>query len=246
VQSRRHPPIGIFSTFRQLGDWLDQPGRDDPTLTENRPSRGWFGAVQPGTAAPVIDSAGVDGKIAGMAAIRAHDPAFSEEVFLAQVVRLFFAVLGAWTGLKPALSQGVMAPIIWEQQRAQIEAYRAGGRRNLLDGLSLTSANVAGAATDGKVDTLTVRINAASADCDVDAGGQVVKGSTSVAPWTEDWIFQRPASLATASPGTIVSQECPNCGARVTVDITSICPFCGAAVISGRFGWLLARIDRVL
>ena len=202
--------------------------------------------MQPGTAAPVIDSAGVEGKIAGIAAIRAHDPVFSEEVFLAQVERIFFAVLEAWTALKPGLSQGVMAPVIWEEQRSQIQSYRAGGRRNPLDGLSLTSANVAGASSDGKVDTLTVRINAASSDYDVDSAGQVVRGSRTVADWTEDWIFQRPAMLTTAPVGTIVSQECPSCGARVTVDITTICPFCGAAVISGRFGWLLARIDRVL
>jgi hypothetical protein len=239
--------MGIISSIRQLGDWLDEPGRDaDPTLSENRPSRSWFGAVQPGTAAPVIDSAGVEGKIAGIASIRAHDPAFSEEVFLAQVERLFFAVLEAWTELKPALSQGVMAPVIWEEQRAQIEAYRAAGKRNLLDGLSLTSANVAGALSDGRIDTLTVRINAGSSDYDLDGGGRLVCGSRAVAPWTEDWIFQRPATLATTPPGSIVSQECPNCGARVTVDVTSICPYCGAAVISGRFGWLLTRIDRVL
>jgi NMD protein affecting ribosome stability and mRNA decay len=38
---------------------------------------------------------------------------------------------------------------------------------------------------------------------------------------------------------------CPSCGASVNVDITSICPFCDAAVISGKFGWLLTRIDRI-
>ena len=155
-------------------------------------------------------------------------------------------MLEAWTARKPALSQGVMASVIWEQQRAQVESYRANGWRNLLDGLSLTSANIAGASTDGNFDTLTVRINASSADYDVDAGDQTLSGSHTVGPWTEDWIYQRPAQLRTAAPGTISSQECPSCGARVTVDITSICPFCNAAVISGRFGWLLTRIDRVL
>lgn len=200
----------------------------------------------PGTYAPVIDSAGVDGKIAGIAAIRAHDPAFDGDLFLAHVQRLFFAVLEAWTARKPALSQGVMGAVIWEEQRSQIESYRGNGWRNTLDGLGLTSANIAGASTDGTVDTLTVRINAASTDYDVDAGGRTVKGSPTVAPWTEDWIFQRPANLGTAPPMTISSQECPNCGARVTVDVTSICSSCGAAVISGRFGWLLMRIERVL
>jgi predicted lipid-binding transport protein (Tim44 family) len=239
--------IGILSSIQQLADWLDQPARDsDPTRGENRPSRAWFGAVHPGTYAPIVDSAGVDGKLAGIAAIHAHDAAFDEVVFLAQVQRLFFAVLEAWTAREPALSQGVMGSVIWEEQKAQIDSYRTGGWRNVLDQLRLISAIVAGAQTDGNVDTLTVRINASSADYDVDAGGQVIKGSTSPQSWTEDWIFQRPATLTTASPGTISSEQCPSCGARVTVDITTICPYCDAAVISGHFGWSLTRIERVL
>ena len=72
-----------------------------------------------------------------------------------------------------------------------------------------------------------------------------MRGETYPWDWTEDWIFQRPSSLVTGVPGTITSERCPNCGASVNVDITSICPYCDAAVISGKFGWLLTRIDRV-
>jgi predicted lipid-binding transport protein (Tim44 family) len=211
----------------------------------HRPSRQWFGQVMPGSWAANVDADGVDGKIAGIAAIHAHDPAFDENVFLGQVQRLFFAVLEAWTALKPALSQGVMASLIWEEQKAQINAYLQQGWRNVLDKLSFTSAIVAGALSDSGFDTVTVRINAVSADYDVDAGGRVIRGDTHARDWTEDWIFQRPATLSTGQPGTITAMTCPNCGASVNVDITSICPYCDAAVISGKFGWLLTRIDQV-
>ena len=202
------------------------------------PSRRWYGQVMPGSWALNIDGDGVDGKIAGIAAIHAHDPAFDENVFLAQVQRLFFAVLEAWTALKPALSQGVMASLIWEQQKAQVAAYAEKGWRNALDKLTLTSAVVAGALSDSGFDTVTVRINANSADYDVDASGSVTRGDTKPWDWTEDWIFQRPSTAVTGKPGTITSLRCPNCGASVNVDITSICPYCDAAVISGKFGWL--------
>src|SRR2546423_1818077 len=88
-------------------------------------------------------------------------------------------------------------------------------------------------------------INANSADYDLDAGARAISGDTNRWDYTEDWIFQRPSTMATGQPGTITSQTCPNCGASVNVDITSICPFCDAAVITGKFGWLLTRIDRV-
>ena len=172
-------------------------------------------------------------------------PAFDENVFLGQVQRLFFAVLEAWTALKPPLSQGVMASLIWEEQKAQINAYRQRGWRNVLGTLSFTSAILAGAISESGYDTVTVRINASSADYDLDNGGQVIRGTMQPWGWTEDWIFQRPSSLSTGQSGTITAMTCPNCGAAVNVDITSICPFCDAAVISGKFGWLLTRIDQI-
>src|SRR5438094_9701033 len=125
----------------------------------HRPSRRWYGQVMAGSWAPNIDADGVDGKLTGIVAIHRHDPAFDENVFLAQVQRLFFAVLEAWTALKPALSQGVMASLIWEQQKAQISAYHGNGWRNVLPKLTFTSAVVAGALSGSGFDTITVRIN---------------------------------------------------------------------------------------
>src|SRR6202171_3068382 len=248
----RRTHIGLVDRFRDMTDWLAQgeASASQGYLTSesgpsHRPSRAWYGQVMPGSWAPNIDADGVDGKLAGIAAIHQHDPAFDENVFLAQAQRLFFAVLEAWTALKPALSQGVMASVIWEQQKTQINAYRAKGWRNKLDGLGFTSAVIAGALSNSGFDTVTVRLNANSADYDLDAGSRVIHGDTNRWDWTEDWIFQRPSTTTTVQPGTITSQACPNCGTSVNVDITSICPFCDAAVISGRFGWLLTRIDRV-
>src|SRR2546427_8585877 len=119
--------MGLVDRLKDLTDWLTEgeatasqgylTAADGPL---HRPSRQWYGQVMPGSWAPNVDSDGVDGKIGGVAAIRAHDPAFNENAFLAEFQRLFFAVLEAWTALKPALSQGVMASVIWEEQKAQL------------------------------------------------------------------------------------------------------------------------------
>src|SRR2546425_6503863 len=157
--------MGLVDRFKDLTDWLTEgeatasqgylTSADGPL---HRPSRRWYGQVIPGSWAPNVDSDGVDGKLSGVAAIQAHDSAFDENVFLGQVQRLFFAVLEAWTALKPALSQGVMASLIWEEQKAQVAAYAQRGWRNVLDKLSFTSAVIAGALSDSGCDTVTVRI----------------------------------------------------------------------------------------
>src|SRR5947209_9650468 len=166
-----------------MTDWLAQgeASASQGYLTSeggplHRPSREWYGQVMPGSWAPNIDGDGVDGKLAGIAAIHRHDPGFDQNVFLAQVQRLFFAVLEAWTAHKPALSQGVMASLIWEEQKAQIAAYQERGWRNVLPNLTFTSAVVAGALSGSGFDTITVRITASSADYDLDAGGHVIRG----------------------------------------------------------------------
>src|SRR2546423_10030205 len=134
-----------------MTDWLAQgeaSASQGYLTSENgplhRPSREWYGQVMPGSWAPNIDADGVDGKLTGVAAIHRHDPAFDENVFLAQVQRLFFAALEAWTALKPALSQGVMASLIWEQQKRQISAYRTNGWRNQVHGLRPTRPSLSG------------------------------------------------------------------------------------------------------
>src|SRR5438552_15678893 len=213
-----------------MTDWLAQgeaSASQGYLTSENRPlhrpSREWYGQVMPGSWAPNIDADGVDGKLTGIVAIHRHDPAFDENVFLAQVQRLFFAVLEAWTALKPALSQGVMAALIWEEQQAQIAAYQQRGWHNVLPKLAFTSAVVAGALCGSGFDTITVRINANPADYDLDSGGHVIRGDTQPWDWTEDWIFQRPSTAQTRRAGTITSEACPHCGASVNDDLTSLC-----------------------
>src|SRR5256885_9095646 len=203
-----------------MTDWLAQgeASASQGYLTSadgplHRPSRQWYGQVMSGSWAPNIDSDGVDGKLSGVVAVQAHDPAFDENVFLAQVQRLFFAVLEAWTARKPALSQGVMASLIWEEQKAQITAYQQRGWHNVLPKLSFTSAVVAGALSGSGFDTITVRINANSADYDLDAGGRVSRGDNQTLDWTEDWIFYRPSTATPARPGTPNPPPFPTHGA---------------------------------
>jgi hypothetical protein len=93
-------------------------------------------------------------------------------------------------------------------------------------------------------DDLTVRISAAAADYDVDKSGKVVFGDRSVRPFKEDWTFQRSVGVATSNkPGTL-ENTCPSCGAPLSLTQIGECRFCKAAVTSGKFDWVVSRIDQ--
>jgi predicted lipid-binding transport protein (Tim44 family) len=181
----------------------------------------------------------------GLDQIRAHDPAFDDAAFLSQTQKAFFVVEQAWTDLKPDMSRRVMADALWQQHRVQIEQYRDQGRRNLLDSLSVGDATIIGAHTDQSYDTVTVRFLAASADYDVDsASGRVVRGDRSVRQWMEDWIFQRSSEATTKPDGGTMSDHCPNCGAPLDVDLAGVCSYCKAPIMSGKYDWVLTRIEQ--
>ena len=78
------------------------------------------GDLFPGTS---TDAHNPESSEAGLAAIAAHDPGFSREVFLEQVQAVFFVVEGAWTQRKPEVSRQVMADGLWQQHRVRVRQY---------------------------------------------------------------------------------------------------------------------------
>jgi hypothetical protein len=115
-----------------------------------------------------------------------------------------------------------------------------------MDPLSFGTAVIVAARSDDRYDSITVRITATSADYYVDvSAGKPFSPDTAATNWVEDWTLQRPSSAATPEGGGTIAQPCPNRGAPVAVDVTTICIYCNAPVISGKFVWRLNRIDRL-
>ncbi len=182
----------------------------------------------------------------GLAAIKAHDPAFDLEQFTQQVQRVFFIVEEAWSERKPEMSRQVMADSLWQQHREQVQGYIDGHKTNMLDYLSVSNIWPVAARSDSRFDTITVRIVAACADYEVDdRNGKVVRGDRQVKPWEEDWTFERSSKAQTSNEGTGLGSKCPNCGAPLDVDLTGACRYCKAPIMSGDYDWVLARISQV-
>jgi predicted lipid-binding transport protein (Tim44 family) len=182
----------------------------------------------------------------GIAAIKAHDPAFAEDAFLSEVQRAFFVVQQAWTELKPEESRRVMADGLWQQHKVQIEQYINEHKRNVLEDLSVGDANIINAHSDQTYDTITVRFLAACADYDINTdNNKIVRGDKHVGQWQEDWLFQRSSSATTKADGGTLAQRCPNCGAPLDVDLAGECKYCKAPIMGGKYDWVLARIAQV-
>jgi len=182
----------------------------------------------------------------GLAAIHAHDPQFDETEFINQAQREFFIIEKAWSDCKPEESRRVMSDTLWDQHRAQIEQYVAKGQHNVLDNLALAGATIVNASSDSHHDRIQLRMHAACADYDVDnATNRITRGDRTVREWYEDWLFERSSKATTRPDGGTLAQHCPNCGAPLDVDLSGVCSYCKAPVMSGDYDWVLTRIDQV-
>jgi len=187
------------------------------------------------------------GPAGGLAAIKAHDPGFDEARFVADAEKAFFTVQEAWTDCKPEMSRRVMADDIWQQHKVQIEQYVELGKRNVLENLAVANASIVGASSDAAFDTITLRLRAGCADYDVDVkNNKVLRGNRRFGEWTEDWLFQRSSDATTKVGGGTMASRCPNCGAPLDIDLQGTCKYCHVMVMSGKYDWVLTRIEQVL
>ena len=141
-----------------------------------------------------------------------------------------------------------MSPGLYQSWKAQVDELTAQHKKNVLENLYIRGMHVAKANKDDNFDNITVRIDASATDYEVDdqTGKQTfaVGGSKADRPFTEFWTFTRSAGTKTLVSGGITEKKCPNCGAALEVNAVGQCKYCGAEVTSGKFDWVLSRIDQ--
>ena len=181
----------------------------------------------------------------GLAQIGQADPGFNPQAFLERVGVAFMTLEQAWQERSLESARPYMSEGLYLSWRSQINQMIAQHKKNLLDGLELRDARAVEAVHGAGHDHISVRIDAVAADYEVDERtGQLLFGSKSPAPFREYWTFERSAGTLTPAAGGILEQKCPNCGAPLSINEIGDCRYCKAAVTSGRYDWVLSRIEQ--
>jgi Tim44-like domain len=181
-----------------------------------------------------------------LAALKAKDPNFNEQMFLDRAQATFFALQKAWMDRNLEPARVYMSDGIYHRWKMQIDQMIAAHKRNILDNLVIGGTQIVKVLTDPNFDSITVRIDASAADYEVDdtSSNKVIYGSKQNQPFTEYWTFIRSAAARTkAGEGAEVTQ-CPNCGAPLSINESGVCSYCKATVTSGQFGWVLDNITQ--
>jgi len=195
-----------------------------------------------GPASPLaVAAATVDEGVAGL---RTTDPSFSIDAFQARAKTAFLALQDAWCRQNLDAGRAFLSPGAYFTWRAQLETMAAEGRRNVMENLSVLRIDPMQIVHGRVFDDLTVRVSASCADFEVDKENRIVFGDRTVRSFTEDWTFQRSVGVATMEkPGTL-ENTCPSCGAPIALNQIGECRYCKAAVTSGKFDWVVSRIEQ--
>ena len=118
----------------------------------------------------------------------------------------------------------------------------AEGRRNVMENLSVQAIEPVRIVHGRVFDDLTVRISASAADFEVDQNNKIVFGDRTVKPFMEDWTFQRSVGVATSNKPERSRTPVP--AAAPVSSRKSANAVLRAAVTSGKFDWVVSRIDQ--
>ncbi len=180
----------------------------------------------------------------GIANLRAADAGFSWEAFQSRAQTAFLALQQAWCSQNLDSGRSFLSPGAYFTWRAQLETMIAEKRRNVMQDIRIGYIQPVQVVHGRVYDDLTVRIQASAVDFDIDETGRIVFGDQAQRPFTEDWTFQRSVGVTTShKPGTL-ENTCPRCGAPVALNQIGECRYCKAAVTSGKFDWVVSRIEQ--
>jgi predicted lipid-binding transport protein (Tim44 family) len=180
-----------------------------------------------------------------IAAIQAADPNFTEQQFLDRAQAAFFLLQKAWQDRNVDEGRAYMSPGLYMGWKTQVDQMTAEHRKNVLEALYVQGMHVVKATHDENFDNIVVRVDASAKDYDVDdQTGKKISGDRADTPFTEFWTFTRSAGAKTLVSGGITEKKCPNCGAPLDVNATGHCKYCNEAVTSGKFDWVLSKIDQ--
>ena len=175
------------------------------------------------------------------------DPGFSETEFSEKLSNLYVRLQNSWQkkdleDLRPYLSDA-----FYSQSDIQLDRYRRNRQTNIIEKIAVLGVSISGWKQENGRDIIIAVVNSRIVDYVIDdESGEVVSGNPNAEKFmTYEWRLERTTGVTTAgSTGTTV-QVCPQCGAAVNINHSSVCEYCGSVLTTDRFDWVLTSIKGI-
>lgn len=173
---------------------------------------------------------------------RARHPGFDPAAFQEKVRSIYFALQNAWSEGRFHDGRPYVTDTLYQTLRFYVEQYKANNLHNRLADVDFIKQEVVKVEIDAWYESITVRIYGSARDWVEDSSGQVVSGNRDIErQFSEYWTFLRAIGTGDAAHG---AGQCPSCGAPLdNVSQAGVCGYCDSKITTGKFDWVLSRID---
>jgi predicted lipid-binding transport protein (Tim44 family) len=198
------------------------------------------GGTEPGVHQPTVLDPDLG---AQYRAFRGRHPGFTPEEFQRRVEGIYMDLQKAWSEARFETARPHVTDTLYQTLRFHLEQYAEHGLRNELRDVKLLRQEIVKVQMDAWYEAITVRVYGSMKDTMVDRTGKVVGGNTTTDRiFSEYWTFLR----ALGSGDTVHdTRSCPSCGAALDrVSQAGVCGYCDSKITTGRFDWVLSRIDQ--
>jgi len=175
----------------------------------------------------------------------ARHPELSMDAFSQRVSLVYHRLQGAWSEGRWDDARPYVTDSQYQSLRYWMDRYKKYGLANRLDDVELERVSVVKVDIDAWYESITVRIWGKMRDYVVDVKSGRVVGGNQRTPrrFSEYWTFLRAGGTDGTTHGD--TDACPSCGAPLdNINQAGVCGYCDSKITSGRFDWVLARIEQ--
>jgi hypothetical protein len=198
------------------------------------------GGAEPGYHARTVTASDLDAEIRRFTG---RHPEFQASQFQDRVRHIFLTLQDAWSRNRWEETRPFVTDAVFQTFRFWIDGYKRDGLQNRLADVVLEKSQIVDVHLDAWYESITVRVWARCKDATFDRQGKLVGGNERTdRQFSEYWTFIRSAGTPAKSGDP---SACPSCGGPLDkVESTGICGYCGSKITSGRFDWVLSRIEQ--
>jgi hypothetical protein len=183
-------------------------------------------------------------------ALRARDPALTEESIVLRVRQMADVIREAWCAGDMRPARAFVSDGVYSRYQVQLRLMAQERRRNVMKDARVLYATIEAIGTAPPLDAVHLRLTAEARDAEVSPTAtpqeiERVLSRTPPVPYTEIWTLVRRQGAQTKLAPTAVGKECPSCGAPLGDGEITQCRHCNALVCSAEHDWVLAEITQL-
>lgn len=176
--------------------------------------------------------------------IKMNDPEFDISNFKAYAKKVFISVEIGFANNNPLSFRPYLSNNVYSSEKLQLENMTKNGLDEVIVDLKIDDLTVTNIEVEESTQKITTQIESSRIVYVQDESGKVITGDKNNRRVdNEYWVFARDAKAKSEGMEKLMNDNCPNCGAPISIDDDATCKYCDRVIINGDYSWDLVEIS---